>query len=116
MANLSMTRGDSKTLLITIGGLGPTGLTGYTGTLTAKRSVADLDNAAVVQKAASVKVTGSDTVDGIFQVDVAPADTSALADTPVRLYYDFQIKDSLGTTTTVASGYLTVSPDITRTA
>lgn len=122
--NLSMWRGDTKVVQVTISGLTATGLTGYSYWFTAKNGVEDSDASAVIQKTGSqatpadftTVITGSDTVDGVITCIIDPADTTALPDYDSQLLYDVQVEDSDGNVTTVANGLLTVKVDVTKTS
>lgn len=116
-ANLSMYRGDTKTLQFTVSNLPSTGLTGYSFWFTAKEQVSDPDASAVVHKVSAdftVSTPGNDTTPGVVTCDILPADTSAAPDYDYVLLYDFQVKDSNGRVTTSAVGTLTIHPDRTR--
>ena len=115
--NLSMKRGDTKVVQLTISNLPPTGFTGYNAWFTAKNQVADLDTAAVIKKVPvdfTVVLNGSDVVAAIVTCKIVPADTSGLPDYDVQLVYDAQIEDASANVTTVQDGILTVKADVTR--
>ena len=105
--NLSMYRGDTKVVQLTISGLGASGLTGFKFWFTAKNDYADADAAAVIAKVTAdftVVTNGSDTVPGVVTVKLLPADTSGLPDYDSQLLYDAQVEDGSGNVTTVATG------------
>lgn len=117
--NLSMKRGDTKTVQFTVSNLPPTGLTGYTFWFTAKKQISDTDLQAVFEKTSAnadftVTTNGSNTVNGVVTCTINPTDTQNLPDYDVDLLYDFQVKDQSGNVTTSADGTITVSPDVTR--
>ena len=115
--SLSMTRGDTKLVQVTLSNLTASGLAGYSFWFTVKNDVSDLDAAAVIQKSGAefaVVANGDATTPGVVTCKLDPADTAGLPDYLVSLPYDVQVKDSLGNITTVASGHLKVSPDTTR--
>lgn len=115
--NLSMFRGDTKLVQITLSNLTASGLTGYSFWFTVKNDVSDTDAAAVIQKSGGdfdVVTTGDATTPGVVTCKILPGDTDSLPDYQVSLPYDVQVKDSLGNVTTVVTGKLKVSPDTTR--
>lgn len=118
MTDLAMTRGDTKTVTVTVGpaGLGAGGITGWSFWFTAKHDPGDADTAAVVQKlpaAWQIQTAGSSTVAGVAFCVLAPGDTSALPAYQSNLTYDIQGKDTNGNIFTLDSGAFTVSADIT---
>ena len=117
--NLSMSRGDTKIGQVTVSNLSASGLTGCSFWFTAKNKVSDADASAVIKKLPvdfSIITVGSDTVAGVAQFTIAPADTDTLADYAVSLVYDVQMKDTNGNITTLVDGTLLVNPDKTRAA
>ena len=123
--NLSMWRGDTKVVQVTIGNLLANGLADYKYWFTAKNGVEDSDAAAVIQKVGqqaaptgdfTTVTIGSDTVDGVITCIIEPADTNTLPDYDVQLAYDVQVEDSDGNVTTVVNGFLTVKVDVTKTS
>lgn len=112
MADLSMTRGDTPTfdLTITDAAGDAVDLTDATIAFTAKRSIAD--SATVFQKTVGSGVTVTNAAGGLASVLLAAGDTTALPDRTIALHYDVEVVESDGTKTTVASGLLTVSPDV----
>ena len=119
-ANLSIVRGDSTTLTITVGNLGAAGLNAFNDVrFTAKRDVGDADTIAIISKRLSAGITvttdGNATTDGVLSVAIAAADTAALpAGYPVALSYDVRLYDAAGDAYTVAQGMLTVTPTATQ--
>lgn len=117
--NLKMTRGDTKVVRVTIdhSTLGVSGVSGYSFWFTAKNDIADADADAVVKKLPenfTVVTAGDASTDAVVTCKIIPGDTSDLDDFPVPLSYDIQAEDGAGNVTTIASGTLTVSPDVTR--
>jgi hypothetical protein len=115
--NLSMYRGDTKVVQLTISGLGASGLTGYSFWFTAKNNYSDADVDAVIAKSGAdftVVTVGDANTDGVVTVKILPADTSGLPDYDVQLHYDAQAEDSNGNVTTLATGTLTVKVDVTK--
>lgn len=51
---------------------------------------------------------------GKIRVTVPPTATANVPDGIVRLYYDLQLRDSVGRITTIEKGLFRVSPDVTR--
>jgi hypothetical protein len=89
-------------------------LTGADIRFTAKNSLRDADDDAVIAKtlADGVAVVG-DPEDGIALVTIDPADTSTLSRRTV-LQCDVQVVEISGRVTTVAKGTLTIELDATR--
>ena len=117
--NLKMVRGDTKVVRVTIdhSTLSASGLSGYSFWFTAKNDVSDADAAAVVKKVPAdfnTVAVGDASTDGVVTCKILPADTSSQPDYDVQLPYDVQAEDGAGNVTTIASGFLTVSPDVTR--
>lgn len=84
---------------------------------TAKRTLSDLDAAAVFQKtyaAGAIAFVGAATA-GILRVTLAAADTSGLEDYAVTLFVDIKVTESDGIKSTPWSGSLIVHPNVTRT-
>lgn len=117
---LTRTRGDTIRLLVTAtrpdeaGVDQPVDLTGATLTFTAKLKITDADDAVTtIQKTtgAGIEVLAAD--EGTAVVTLEPEDTEGLL---VKTTYlaDVQLDESDGTRTTVASGKLIVTPDVTR--
>lgn len=119
-SNLSLVRGDSTTLTITVANLGASGLNAFDDVrFTAKRDVGDADAIAIISKrlASGITITtdGNATTDGVLSVAIAPADTSGLpAGYTVALAYDVRLYDAAGDAYTVAQGMLTVMPTATQ--
>lgn len=115
--NLSMYRGDTKVVRLTISGLGASGLSGFDYWFTAKSEFSDADADAVIAKTTAdftVVTVGDADTDGVVTVKILPADTSDLPDYDSRLRYDAQVKDSSDNVTTIATGILTVKVDVTK--
>lgn len=114
MSDFTMTRGDNRTLKLTItsGGVA-VNLTGASLSFTARM---DYPNAVVITKtsadAAQLAITNA--AGGLAEVYLKPADTSSLPHATVYLVYDVQLTQSDGTVTTVVRGKITVNPDVTR--
>lgn len=117
---LSMSRGDTKVVQLTISNLPTTGLTGFKFWFTAKNQYSDADTAAVIHKTGNpgpdftIVTNGSDTVSGVATCKILPTDTSGLPDYDSQLLYDAQVEDGNGNITTVASGILTIHVDVTK--
>lgn len=117
--NLKMVRGDTKVVRVTIdhSTLGAGGVTGFSFWFTAKNDIADADADAVVQKLPNnftVVTEGDASTDAVVTCKIVPDDTADLPAFDVPLAYDIQAEDGAGNVTTIASGTLTVSPDVTR--
>lgn len=121
--NLSMWRGDTKVVQVTISNLTANGLTGYSYWFTAKSDFADADASAVIHKSGSQATPGDFTTvtlgnastDGVITCQINPSDTSGQPDYDVQLNYDVQVEDSNGKVTTIANGILTIKVDVTKT-
>lgn len=118
---LSINKGDSGPLAITIPHAGMTGpLSGYTHLwFTAKLGYQNLDNDPdSIQKdiGAGVTVTtaGSTSVDGVISVALLAADTTSLPDNNISLVYDVKGKDAGGLENTLTSGVLLVQAHATK--
>jgi hypothetical protein len=115
--NLSMYRGDTRVVQLTISGLGASGLTGFSFWFTAKNDFADADADAVIKKTTNdftVVTVGDANTSGVITVKILPADTASLPDYNTNLHYDVQLEDGSGNVTTVATGTLTVKVDVTK--
>lgn len=118
--NLSLVRGDTDTISVSVSGLGSSGLNAYNDIrFTAKHDVSDADGAAVISKALgsgiSITSAGNATTPGVLAVAIAPADTQSLpASYAVALTYDVRVYDVAGDAYTVAQGVLTVTPTATQ--
>lgn len=80
---------------------------------TFKNNVALYDQGQL-QKTLGSGVTVVDAALGIVEVTLDPLDTRGFADGPTKLVYDVQLKEADGSITTIDSGVLVVSPDVTR--
>lgn len=115
MTDLTMTRGDTRTLQF-----GSTdNLTTYQQIwFTVKKALSDLDGAAVMQKiiggGISLSPLGDNTKANIV---INPTDTAGLTITgaSVVLFYDIQTRDGPGNYNTPQTGTLTVNVDVTLT-
>jgi hypothetical protein len=120
MGVLTMTRGDTVLFTTTINNLGSGGLTGYAAWFTAKRDPSDPDSAAVFQKTITgggiaITTNGNASTPGVLTTTVAPADTESLpTGYSTTLVYDVKVKDGSGVETTVDSGTILVSADVTQ--
>src|SRR5579859_4647001 len=120
MGVLTLTRGDTGIFTTSISNLSASGLTGYSAWFTAKRDPSDADTGAVFQKtitSGGIQITtaGNATTPGFLTTTVVPADTDTLpAGYAVLLVYDVKVKDGSGVETTVDSGTILVSADVTN--
>jgi hypothetical protein len=118
--NLSLVRGDTDTLTVTVSGLGASGLNAYNDIrFTAKRDIGDADSAATISKALASGITiatvGDAVTDGVLSIAIAPTDTAALpTGSSSTLQYDVRLYDAAGDAYTVAQGVITVSPTATQ--
>lgn len=89
-------------------------ITGCSLTFTAKRSLQDADADAVFQLTTPSEIVITDGPNGLCQILVASADTSALL-VPTLCYCDLQLVDTFGNVSTTATGALMIKIDVTRT-
>lgn len=115
--NLTMVRGDTQLFTVTCTQNGvPVNLTGYRIWMTAKYNLSDLDSAALFQAstaAGSIALTSPAL--GIATVTLTPAMTNSISSSGATLVYDIQIEDPGNNVTTVTTGALTITPDVTQT-
>ena len=90
----------------------PFDLTGCQLFFTAKLAAADLDADAKLSLSEADAIDIPDPAAGLARL-IVPASLTASLD-PGPLYYDFQLVSDTGFVFTVASGILTILPDITR--
>jgi len=108
MADLSIIRGDDYRVMITLTSNGtPFDLTGYT----AKAQIRPSTAASAVLYAEFTATVESPATDGVIKLELDNTTTGALTGNGV---WDLQITDSGGWVTTVASGAVTLVPDVTR--
>lgn len=127
--NISVRRGDTNTIYVSVTrtdpvtlGVAPVNLTSAKVWFTAKRRRGDADSAAVIRKGNTgtgfTGITVTDATNGKVSIVLDPSDTTGLESDLVYLYYDVQTFELSpppnGTYTTVASGQLLVSDDVTR--
>lgn len=114
---LSLTRGDTALLALTVSGLSALGLSGAQLWFTVKRNLSDADSAAVMQKTVGAGIsttgTGNNDTAGTALITVQPSDTASLVDAEQLLLFDVQLQDANGVKTTLCSGYVTILPDVT---
>ena len=112
---LEITRGDTSALNVTCyqsDGVTALNITGYTLWWTAKNRDGDADPGVIQKTTTGGGVTITNAVGGLATVNLAAADTSGLGG--VLLLWDLQAKDAGGNITTLASGTVTITADITR--
>lgn len=108
MADLSITRGDDYRVMITLTSNGvPFDLTGHT----AKAQIRPSTATAAVLSAEFTATVETPATDGVIKLELDNTTTSALTGNGV---WDLEITDSGGWVTTVASGTVTLVPDVTR--
>ncbi len=84
-------------------------LTAATVRFTAKAARADADGTAVLERwSPSNGVVITDAVNGLCEVRLVPADTSAIV-VPVELYWDLQFEGATGKEWSVDEGVLTIA-------
>ena len=113
MAEHTLIRGDTKTIVVTVldGNDDPFSLVGCLCRFTAKRSKADPDVDAVISRSTGSGITQTNNVATVI---ITPALTSGLT-AEEHLFYDFQVTDGSGNVYTTETGMLRVSRDISRT-
>lgn len=104
--NLSMIRGDDASLAIAVA----IPEDALAVTFTAKRAHRDDDVDAILRKDLDGGVSYSEDQ---AVVDIAASDTRDLV-VPLTLVWDLEVIDADSLTSTVASGYLAIAPDVTR--
>lgn len=112
---LSMVRGDTFSFNVTITDSTnlAVSLVGKTLIFTLKKALSDSDANAVAQKRSpSSGITITNASQGKATVTISPADTRTLTDVWQALVWDLQMVDGTNVYT-VASGTMTVSPDVT---
>lgn len=116
--DLTITRGDARTMSVpmTLNGAAWEIPVGATVRFTVKHQRDDLDSAAVIAKSTGAGIVA---VADVATITIAPADTNSLAAkrTTTTLYYDVQVTGAASSfgPWTVATGRLTVVPDVSRT-
>ncbi len=115
MATLAMTRGDRRTILVTVTDVNgdPVNLASYLIRFTAKRKVRDSDSSAVIAKSIGDGVTVTDAPGGLLSITIDPEDTSGLPSVSTTLVWDMQVNGG-GGPETIVSGTLLITPDVTR--
>lgn len=121
-ADLTILRGDTNVLTVTVTALGSSGLSQYGAiAFTAKRDKSDADASAFISLslASGVVITtnGNTTTDGVLTITIPAASTATLPAYDVLLAYDVQLIDTTTnphTVHTVAQGILTVTADVTQ--
>lgn len=113
--NLTMTRGDSRTLSgsVTLSG-DPYDLAGCSIWFTAKYRYTDADASAVFQKTIGSGITVTNPTQGLITITIDPADTALIAKVKTVLVFDIQIQTSGGSKWSAASGNLVITPDVTN--
>ncbi len=118
MTDLTMYRGDTKTVQETIGptGLDSNGIAGWSFWFTAKYDPSESDAAAAIKRVPNdwtVQEAGNATTAGVVVTTLTPATTASLPPYTVVLAYDVQCKDDHGNIFTLDAGTLTILPDVT---
>lgn len=123
MSNYQMFRGDSLILDVEVtyksgGSTVPLDLSSGKMWMTAKNKYTDSDVDAVFQVSSPGDITITDALAGKARIVVPGSATTGLAfgtdATPIQLVYDIQVKTSLGIVQTVATGKITILPDVTE--
>ena len=119
---IEIRRGDTEIIPIRIMREGvDIDLTGAIIWFTVKRNFNDLDSAALFQKrsnAGGIAVLDQTSNKGECNINIDPADTANIAldakRSPVYYWYDVQVKEPSGRISTVMSGPLVMSLDVSR--
>ncbi len=115
--NLAMYRGDTALFPFAVSdSAGAYNIAGASFWFTAKRTPCDIDASAVFQKTLASGITITNPAAGLGQVELAESDTSGLPCSRTVLFYDLQMKTTTSKVYTLASGTLTVNPDVTVTS
>lgn len=106
---LNITRGDSwsRSIYFQDGDGVPINITGWEIRFTVKEKIDDLDSAAIISKIITVF---TNPVEGEAGISLSPAET---AQTIGSYLFDIQAKTNLGQVTTVLTGILTITQDVT---
>lgn len=104
-----MVRGDSKVFNLTVTG----DLTGAKVWMSAKTSHTATDFVFQKDTAGLGGIVITNAVGGLATVTLSPSDTSGLPPTTIKLVFDVQVKSASGLISTVQTGTLTVTPDVT---
>lgn len=115
MSDIKGVRGDTNVYnIVVLRQDNPVDLTGAKAWFTAKRQRTDLDvDAIILLDSDGGGINIYDPLSGRLQVVVPPSDTESLDEEEV-LYYDVQLKEASGVITTIASGKIAITLDITR--
>lgn len=115
MSDIKGVRGDTNVYnIVVLRQDTPIDLTGAKVWFSAKRQRTDLDaDAIILLDSAGGGINIYDPLHGKLQVIVPPSDTEDLDEEEV-LYYDVQLKEANGIITTIASGKITITLDVTR--
>lgn len=115
--NLTVYRNKNATLRFNIDNLPASGLAGCTVVFTVKRDKTDsatffAKTSANGASEVNIVTVGSDTVDGVVDVFLLPADTSALSLYTVAMYYDLVVTDASAKTYHAGDGLLTIDAGV----
>lgn len=114
-----MFRGDSFVFEVNVlqADCAPQNITGWSMWFTAKYFVADYDTQAPIKLGTISPLSGitfTNALAGQAEVTIPSVATAGFPDTPTKLVYDVQVKDTTGRVFTIETGTLTVNPDVTR--
>jgi len=116
-----MDAGRNRTLTVTVTDSvsgAPINLTGCTLKFTVKPDLRALDTAALFQLATGTGITHTSPAQGIAEIAIVPANTSALLtapNVPALYQYDITLKDATNKVYTIKTGRFTVRLPVTRT-
>lgn len=119
MDTVIMTRGDTRTLELTIVDVDThaVDLTDVYLWFTAKRSLNDTDDQAILRKTSALGggITVTDAAGGLAKIDLVPADTIDIPGTQgLTLFWDLQSKSSSDAIVTLDEGVMVIKAGVTR--
>jgi len=117
MSDFTITRGDDPIFdLVLATASGAADLAGVDLWFTAKENAYDADIDSVIQKTIGSGITVVNESEGIVTIEISHADTQSIRARylGIALPWDVQLRDAIGNIQTVATGTLTIDPDITH--
>lgn len=108
MSDITMPRGDTRAWTVTCSRSGaPINITGASIVMTGRLRLNDVD------KVFSRSGTVTDALNGVATVTMLPVDTTSLPPEDTTLVYDVELTEAGGAVSTVVSGSLVVTCDVT---